>query len=336
MLVVGASVGLAGETAAPLRVMERHAIGGRDIAYDYLRLDPGAKRLYVSHGSLVEVLDSDSGKVVGQIRDTAGVHGIALAPAFNHGFTSNGTDRSVTMFDLQTLAPLKVIKYTGVKPDSIEYDPQSKHVFVVNGASTGDVTVIAPETGDIVDTVPLKGGKLEQIAFDGRGRGYVNDEGQNVIHVFDTTTMKPLAAWPLAPCEGPTGLAVDTGHHRLFAACGNRLLAVVNSDSGAVVATAPIGLDPDGAAFDADRKLIFTSNRDATLSVLHEDSPDSYSVLQTVVTESGARTLALDAASGRVFLPAAKFEPAPRPTQSDPEPRARMIPGSFVILVVGN
>jgi len=334
-LVACAQSSLAADPAGPLRVLARYSIGGQDAGYDYLRLDPMAQRLYVAHGSRVEVLDSETGRVLGQIRDTPGVHGIALAPGFHHGFASNGADRSVTMFDLRTLAPLKVIRYTGIKPDAIEFDPQTQRVYVVNGDATGDVTVIAPDTGDIVGTVALEGRKLEQIVFDGRGRGYVNDEGQGVIHVFDTQTRKPVASWALAPGEEPTGLAYDAAHRRLFSACGNRKLVVVNADTGAVVATAPIGSDPDGAAFDADRGLIFTSNRDGTLTVLHEDDPDRYRVLQNVVTETGARTLALDGARGRLYLPAAHFGTAPAPTKAVPEPRAPMIPDSFAILVVG-
>jgi DNA-binding beta-propeller fold protein YncE len=334
-LVTWVGAGLAAEATGHFRVLNRYAIGGQDTSYDYLRLDRDARRLYVAHGSRVEVLSTDTGQVVGQISGTAGVHGVALARPFNHGFTSNGTERSVTMFDLQTLKSLMIIKYAGVKPDAIEYDPQTQRVFVVNGGSTGDVTVIAPDSGAIVGTVTLNGGKLEQLVFDEHGRGFVNDEEQSVVHVFDTHSLKPLTTWSLSPGEGPTGLALDAAHHRLFSACGNRRLVVLNSDSGAVVATAPIGSDPDGAAFDGARGLIFTSNRDGTLTVLHQDGADRYRVLQTVATESGARTLALDSSSGRVYLPAAKFGPAPASSKSEPEPRAPMVAESFAVLVVG-
>ncbi len=317
-----------------LRVVDRYAIGGEDSGYDYLRVDSDAHRLFIAHGTRVEVLSTATGKLVGQITDVAGVHGIALAAPFNRGFTSNGVERSVTMFDLKTLQPLSVIKYTGVKPDAIEYDPLTRRVYVVNGGTSGDVTVIAPDSGAIVGTVSLKGGKLEQIAFDDGGRGFVNDEDQAVIHVFDTRSLKAVANWSLAPGEGPTGLAFDAVHHRLFAACGNRRLVILNSDTGAVVGSAPIGSDPDGAAYDARRGLVFTSNRDGTLTVVHDDGGDRYRVVQNVATESGARTIALDRESGRVYLPAATFGPAPAPTKSDPEPRAPMIASSFAILVV--
>jgi DNA-binding beta-propeller fold protein YncE len=335
LLAPRAGVANADSGAHTLRVVDRYAIGGQDTGYDYLRVDSEGKRLFVAHGTRVEVLSTLTGKPLGEITSVPGVHGVALAAAFGHGFTSNGTERSVTMFDLKTLKPLMVIKYMGVKPDAIEYDPQTQKVFVVNGGATGDVTVIAPDTGAIVGTASLGGGKLEQIAFDGHGRGFVNDEDQNVVHVFDTRSLKPLGRWPLAPGEGPTGLAFDAAHHRLFAACGDHRLIVMNSDTGAVVATMPIGADPDGAAFDARRGLIFTSNRDGTLTVIHQDGADQYSVRQNLATESGARTIALDPDSGRVYLPAAKFGPAPAPTKADPEPRAPLIAASFAILVVG-
>jgi DNA-binding beta-propeller fold protein YncE len=330
-----AVVGATGEGDRPYRVLDHYAIGGQESGYDYLRMDSAAQRLYVAHGSRVEVLSTATGKAIGQIRDTPGVHGIALAADFNHGFTSNGADRTVTMFDLQTLRTLMVIRYTGVKPDAIEYDPETHRVYVVNGGSTGDVTVIAPETGAIVGTVSLLGGKLEQIAFDGHGRGFVNDEDQSAVHVFDTHTLKPLAKWPLAPGEGPTGLAYDPVHQRLFAVCGNRQLIALNAVTGAVVGAPPIGEDPDGAAFDAVRGLIFASNRDGTLTVIHEDGLDHYTVLQNVATEPGARTIAIDSKSGRIYLPTARFGPAPLPTKAQPEPRPPMIPDSFGIVVVG-
>ena len=334
-LVALASAAVAAESDSHFRVLEHWAIGGQDASYDLLRVDSRAQRLYVAHGNRVEVLSSGTGKVIGQIIETPGVHGIALAPEVNHGFTSNAGDRTVTMFDLQTLRPLKVIRYTGVKPDAIEYDPDTNRVYIVNGGSTGDITVIAPDTGAIVGTVSLKGSKLELLAFDGHGRGFVNDEEQSVVHVFDTHTLKPLAKWPVAPGEGPTGLAYDPGHHRLFSACGNRQLIALNADTGAVVGTPPIGADPDGAAYDSGRNLIFVSNRDGTLTVIREAASDHYTVLQTVVTGTGARTIALDSKAGRIYLPTAQFGPPPPATKAQPEPRPPMVPESFGVLVVG-
>ncbi len=330
-----AGLSVAGRVDGPYRVLERIAVGGQDGGYDFLRVDDEARRLYVAHGSRVEVLDTVTGKVIGQISDTPGVHGIALAVDYGHGFTSNGADRSVTMFDLPTLRPLMVIRYTGVKPDAIEYDPETRHVFVVNGGATSDLTIIAPDTGAIVGSVSLQGGKLEQLAFDGHGRAFVNDEDQSAVQVFDTHALKPMARWSVAPGEGPTGIAYDATHHRLFVACGNRQLIALNADSGAVVATLPIGAEPDGAAFDRGRNLIFVSNRDGTLTVVHEEGPDRYTVLQNVATGPGARTMALDNTSGRIYLPSARFGVSPPATQAQPEPRPPMIPESFGIVVVG-
>ncbi len=333
--VGAAGLSVAGELDGPFRVLEHIAIGGQEGGYDFLRLDAEAQRLYIAHRSRVEVLNTATGKVIGQIPGTNGVHGIALAAEYAHGFTSNGADRTVTMFDLQTLRSLMVIRYTGVNPDAIEYDPETRHVYVVNGGTPSDVTVISPDTGAIVGSVTLQGSKLEQLAFDGHGRAFVNDEDQSVVHVFDTHTLKSMAKWPVAPGEGPTGIAYDPARHRLFVACGNRQLVAVNADTGAVVATVPIGADPDGAEFDGRRRLIFVSNRDGTLTVVHEDGPDHYKVLQNLVTEPGARTIALDNKSGRIYLPAARFGTPPPPTQTQPEPRPPMIPESFGILVVG-
>jgi DNA-binding beta-propeller fold protein YncE len=334
-LTICASLAVATDNDDDFRVLKRIEIGGPDVGYDYLRVDGDGKRLFVAHGSRVEVLETISGKVIAQITDAPGVHGIALADAFGRGFTSNGADRTVTMFDLTTLKTLKVIKYPGVKPDAIEYDPKTRQIFVVDGAATGDLAVIAPETGAIVATVALNGGKLEELAFDGQGRGFVNDEKQSVVHVFDARTLKPLASWDLRPGQAPTGLALDSLHHRLFAACRNNLLVVLNSDSGAVVTTVPIGADPDGAAYDPLRGFIFTSNNDGTLSVIRQDGADQYHVAQTLVTDSGARTLALSPSSGRIYLPTAKFGPAPAPTVEIPNPRAPMLAASFALLVVG-
>jgi DNA-binding beta-propeller fold protein YncE len=323
-----------GPPAPAYHVAARYEIGGADAGYDYLRVDGGSRRLFVAHGTRLEVLDADTGARLGQLPNLAGVHGIEIIDRLHIAFATNGTDRTVTMFDPATLKVVKTIKYAGVKPDSLQYDPSSGLLFVVNGGATGDLSVIDPATGAIVGTVDLAGGKLEEIAFDGKGRGFVNDEQKNVVQVFDTKASTLVGAWPLAPAEGPTGLAIDREHHRLFAACGNNLLAIVDTDTGKVVGTAPIGADPDGAAFDRKSGRIFTSNRDGTLTVIGEQSPGHYVVQQTVKTAVGARTIALDDKTGRLFLPAGLFGPAPAPTKAAPEPHAPLIPGSFAIIMV--
>jgi DNA-binding beta-propeller fold protein YncE len=327
---------LAGEAAqAPAyHVAARYDIGGSDVAYDYIRVDAAARRVFVAHGSRIEVLDADTGAPVGQVPDIPGVHGIEIVESLHTAFATGGAERTVVVFNPATLQVVKRIKYLGVKPDALQYDPASRLLFVVNGGATGDISVIDPATGAIVDTVELAGGKLEELAFDGRGRGFVNDEEKSVVHVFDTRTRKRLADWPLGPAEGPTGLAIDREHHRLFSACGNRLLAILDADTGKLLDTVAIGPEPDGAAFDPKTGRVFTSNRDGTMTVLGERSPGNYTALQTVKTATGARTLALDERTGRLFLPAGRLGPVPAPTPAVPEPRAPLIPDTFAIIVV--
>ena len=335
-LIAAAVVSLAGaQAAAPpatssYHMIAQYPIGGNDTGYDYLRVDGPTRRVFVAHASRVEVLNVDTGRKIGEITGMHGVHGIELIPELGKGYTSDGLDRTVTVFDRDTLQIRSVIRYTGVKPDAIQYDPESRRLFVVNGGASGDVTVIDPSSDAIVATVELGGSKLEQIGFDGRGRAFVNDEGKSVIHVFDTHSLKAVAEWPLAACEDPTGMAVDRPHHRVFAACGNEKLAVVDTDSGRVVATPAIGRDPDGAVFDSKTQRVFTSNKEGTLSVLQEVSPDRYETVQTLKTQPGARTLAMDETTSRIFMPTARFGPAPAGGGNPP-----LLPETFTLLVAG-
>jgi len=305
-------------------------IGGNDAGYDYLRVDAPTRRVFVAHLNRVEVLNADTGEKLGEVAGMHGVHGIELIPELAKGYTSNGLDRTVTVFDRSTLKVRKIIRHTGVKPDAIQYDPDSRRLYVVNGGSTGDVTIIDPSSDAIVDTIDLGGAKLEQIGFDGKGRAFVNDEGKSVIHVFDTHTLQPLGTWALGGCEEPTGMAIDRAHHRLFSACGNEKLAVLDSDDGHVIATPRIGSDPDGAVFEPRTQRIFTSNKEGTLSVLREVSPDRYETLQTLTTQPGARTLALDETTGRLYLPTART--GKTPADGGPAP---ILPETFVLLVAG-
>jgi YVTN family beta-propeller protein len=318
--------------AADFSVVAHYPIGG-EVRYDYLRVDPDSRRLYVSHATRVDVLDADTGKVIGEIAPMNGIHGIAIVPQLKRGFITAGSDRAVVEFDVDSLKITKVITGLGVKPDAIEYDPETQRIYVANGSS-GGVTVIDPAKGEIVATVPIEG-KLEGMAFDGKGRLFVNTENKSMIQVIDTHTLKPVASWPIAPVEGGTGLAIDVSSHRLFSSGGNNMLAVVDSDTGTVIATPAIGEDPDGDAFDAANGLIFTSNMVGTLTVLHEDSPNAYSLVQTVPTALGARTISLDPKTGRVFLSTGKFGDAPAATDTNPHPRRSGVPGSFEVLVVG-
>ena len=326
--------GVAAHSAPPAaggyRMIAQFPIGGNDAGYDYLRVDAPTRRVFVAHLNRVEVLNADTGAKLGEISGMHGVHGIEIIPELGKGYTSNGLDRTVTVFDRSTLEVRKVVRYTGVKPDAIQYDPDSRRLYVVNGGASGDVTVIDPAGDTIVDTLELGGAKLEQIGFDGRGRAFVNDEGQSVIHVFDTHRLQPAGTWTLGGCEEPTGMAVDRAHHRVFAACGNQKLAVLDSDDGHVVATPAIGSDPDGAVFEPKTQRIFTSNREGTLSVLREASPDRYEALQTLATQPGARTLALDETTGRIYMPTARTGKVPAAGGAAP-----ILPETFVLLVAG-
>ena len=331
LLLLAAAAPAAG---ADFAVTARYPIGGPG-TYDYIRFDARGHRLFIAHDRRFEVIDADSGCRVGEIGDVARAHGVAFAPDLERGFATSGGTNTVVMFDLRTLKTVAVIKSTGRNPDSIEYDDDTRRVYAVNGAS-GNVSIIDPAAGAVVATVELAGGKLEQIGFDGRGRAYVNNEAMSAVHVFDTHTLKVLGAWPLAPGEGGTGLAVDRAHHRIFSACGNGKLVVLDSDTGAVVATPAIGEDPDGVVFDPSRGLAFTSNVGGTLSVVHQDSPGAYSTVQTVPTAFGARTLGYDPGSCRIFLVTAKFGPAPAATAENPHPRRHALPDTFELLVVSH
>lgn len=318
--------------AEDFKILSHFPIGG-EVRYDYLRVDPVMRRLYVSHATRVDVLDADTGAILGNIAPMKGIHGIAIVPELRKGFITAGTDRTVVVFDVDSLKILKVIGALGMKPDAIEYDPNTRMIYVANGQS-GGVTVIDPVKGAISGNVPIEG-KLEGMAFDGKGRLFVNTEDKSEIQVIDTHTLRALAAWSIAPVEGGTGLAIDVVHHRLFSSGGNGKLAVVDSDTGALVATPEIGEDPDGDAFDASAGLIYTSNMVGTLSVLHEDGPNDYSLVQTVPTAFGARTISLDSKTGRVFLATGKFGDALPASDANPHPRRQGEPGSFEVLVVG-
>ncbi|TLZ14969.1 MAG: YncE family protein [Gammaproteobacteria bacterium] len=329
-LQVGGAQPAAPPAASSYRMIAQYPIGGNDAGYDYLRVEASTRRVFIAHANRVEVLNVDTGQKLGEITGMHGVHGIELIPELGKGYTSNGLDRTVTVFDRNTLRVLKLIRYTGVKPDAIQYDPDSRRLFVVNGGASGDVTIIDPSNDAIVDTLDLGGAKLEQIGFDGRGRAFVNDEAKSVMHVFETHSLKSLAKWSLGPCEEPTGMAVDRAHHRVFAACGNEKLAVLDTDDGRVVAAPAIGRDPDGAVFDSNTQRIFTSNKEGTLSVLQELSPDRYETLQTLRTQPGARTLAMDENTGRIFLPTARTAQAPVGGGA-----AQILPQTFTLLVAG-
>jgi hypothetical protein len=305
------------------RVTKTIAVGG-DEGWDYLAADSALRRIYISHGSHVVVLDADSNTVVGDIPDTQGVHGIAIASDAGRGFTSNGRANTVTIFDLKSLKTLGVVK-AGTNPDAIIYDPATKRVFTMNGRSQ-DTTAINAADGSVVGTLAL-GGKPEFAVADGKGTIFVNIEDKSELVQFDAQKLVVLNRWPLAPCEEPSGLAGDLKSRRLFAGCDNKLMAVINADTGKVVATVPIGEGVDANAFDPGTNLAFASTGDGNVTVVHEDSPDKYTVVATVPTKRSARTMTLDLKTHALFLSAAEFDP-PAPG----ERRGKMKPGSFVVL----
>jgi len=317
--------------APRFKVASRIPLGGEG-GWDLVVVDPDAQRLFVTHNTRVQVIDLSTDHLAGEIPDTPGPHGVAIADDLGRGFVSGGRDSSVTIFDSKTLAVIGRIKLSSRNPDAITYDPVSKRVFTFNGGSANS-TVIDAAAGNIVGSIALNG-KPEFAVSDGKGKIYANLEDASALIAIDTNTLQVVSRWPLKPGEEPSGLAMDQEHRRLFSGCANQKLIVVDADNGRIVRTLPIGKNVDAVAFDSKRQLIFSSNGDGTLTVIQEKDPNHYKVVQTVPTQLGARTVALDEASGRLFLPAAEFGPAPPPTADHPHPRGSVKPGTFVILVV--
>jgi DNA-binding beta-propeller fold protein YncE len=311
-------------------VIKTYKLGG-DGGWDYLTADPSAHRLYISRGTHVVVMDTNSGKQVGDIPDTPGVHGIALANDLGRGFTSNGREGTVSIFDLATLKTSSKVK-VGDNPDAILYDPVSKHVFTFNGRSH-DSTVIEAAKGTVLGTIKLDG-KPEFGVSDEKGGIFVNIEDKSEIQSLDPEKMQVKSTWPLAPCEGPSGLAIDRKNRRLFSGC-DKLMAIVNADTGKVVTTQPICDGVDATAYDPDEALAFASCHDGTMTILKQDGPDKYSLAETVPTQKGARTMALDPNSHLAYTVTAQFGPSPPATAENPRARPAIMPDSFVVLVIG-
>jgi DNA-binding beta-propeller fold protein YncE len=327
--LVAASPAAVAQAPAPgYHVIHRINTGGEG-GWDYVTVDAEGNRLFLSRGTHAMVIDLGRDSVIGDIPNTAGIHGVALAPELNRGFTSNGRDSSVTIFDYKTLAPIAVVKIPGRNPDAILYDPATKRVFTFNGG-TSNATAIDATNGTVVGTVDL-GGKPETAVSDG-GKIYANIEDKSEVAVFDPRTLVVQARWPLAPCEEPSGLAIDRVHQRLFAGCGNKTMAIVDMRTGKVVASPAVGAGVDAAGFDPGTQLAFTSNGEGTITVVHEDTPDKYTVVETVPTQRGARTMAVNPKTHRLYTVTAEFGPAPAPTADRPRPRPPMIPGTFVVL----
>jgi YVTN family beta-propeller protein len=296
--------------------------------WDYPASDPGSNRLYISHGSQVNIIDRTTGDSIGVITGTTGVHGIAFANAFGKGYTSNGRTNNVTVFDLKTNAVLKQVA-TGTNPDWILYDAFSKKIITSNH-SAGSLSVIDPVTDLVVATIPVMGNKLETVVSDNAGKLFVNAEDKNEIVAVDIIKNEVIAHWAL-PGDGPTGLAIDIKTKRLFTTC-DKLLVVVDATNGKIVAQLPIGEGCDGAAFDPSSKLIFTSNGEGTVTIVKEVNANEYKILENIATKRGARTITIDEKTHRVFLPTADYEPLAADAPKNARPK--MIPGSFQVLVL--
>src|SRR5579863_8179316 len=283
---------------AGFSVIKKIPIPGQG-SFDYLTVDESARRLYVSHGTEVEVLDIDSLSIVGKIQNTAGVHGIAISPETGRGFVSDGQASTVTIFDLKTLKPIGDVP-TGQKPDAIIYDPATSRVFAFNGGSNS-ATVVEAATGKVAGTVNLDGGP-EFAAADANGYIFNNLEDESQVLKINSRELKVEQRWPTAPCKSPSSMAMDRANHRLFIGCRSKVMAVINADTGQVVTTVPIGDHVDATAFDTETKLIFNSNGEGTISVIHQDSVDKYSLVETVKNLPRAKTMALDLKTHRLFL----------------------------------
>jgi DNA-binding beta-propeller fold protein YncE len=309
------------------KISNRIALPGNG-GWDYLAVDEPNSRLFVSHGNVVQVVDLKTNSLTGTIDDTKGVHGIAFANELKKGYISNGKDNSVTVFDLKTLEKLAVIPVTGINPDAILYDALSRNIFVFNGR-TANATVIDATIDKVRATIPLDG-KPEFSQADGQGRVFVNIEDKNEVTVINSGTLKVEMSWSLSPGEEPTGLALDPASHRLFAVCSNELMVVLDAESGRVIAQLPIGGGCDGVVFDPGKKRIYSSNGEGTITVVQQGKGDVYTVLENFPTRKGARTIALDRNSGRLYLSTAEFEMQDLNSKLRPQ----MKPDSFSVLEI--
>src|SRR4051812_2461453 len=307
-------------------------IGGEG-GWDILTIDPSARRLYLSHATKVVVVDLDKNSVAGEIADTPGVHAFLPLPELGRGFSSNGKESKSSVVDLKTLQTTNKID-TGESPDAIAYDSKHGEVYIFNHKGNS-VTVVNAKESKVVATVPLGGSPEFAVADPAAGRMYCNLEDKNEVVVIDTARHEVAARWSLAPGEEPTGIALDAAHHRLFSACNNKMMEMLDTESGKVVGSVPIGDHVDGCAFDDATQLAFASGGDATTTIAREESPEKLTVVQTLQTERGARTIAIDPQTHRIYLPTAQFAPAPSPAPGSSPGRPAIVPDTFKLLVYG-
>ncbi|HTE47963.1 MAG TPA: hypothetical protein VK636_22160 [Gemmatimonadaceae bacterium] len=316
-LVLAAVLALPGALAAQQFKVEKYNIGGEG-GTDYLTAEPGTGRVFVSRSTHVMVIDGATGKVLGDIPNTPRMHGIALAPKVNHGFTTNGGDSSVTIFDLKTLAFIKKVPIKVGGLDGIMYDEADDKIILTNHSNPGTIVALDPNSGDIVGTAELEDRAPEGAATDGKGRIFVNNETKNTIQVVDVKTWKATASWPTAPCKGPTGIAYDKPSNRIISGCGESSV-VLDAGSGKVVATITNGDGVDALGYDPSQKLIYIpSATAANVTVVHQDSPDKYTVVGTVPTMRGAKTIAVDPVKHVAYLFQPEYGPTPAPVAGAP------------------
>jgi len=318
--------------AGGYRLLQTIPVAGDD-GWDHPTVDSAARRLYVTHGTHVVVIDVDSGKLLGKINNTPGAHFTVIDSELDRGFISNGGAARLTIFNTKTLATSGEVKSTGENPGPTVFDPASKRVFTFN-LNTHNATVIDSKEGKVVGGFDL-GGRPELVGTDAKGNVFANLVQKNVVLQVDSWKMTAGQTWPVAPGVGPRTMAVDQKNGRLFIGCANRLLVILDSHSGRLISSVPIGPGPDDSAYDPETRLIYTSNGDGTVSVIQQESPDRYSVLETVKTAPGARNMALDLKTKKIFLPLFDRGSPPAPTAQTPNPRGSVIPGSFRVLVFG-
>jgi DNA-binding beta-propeller fold protein YncE len=301
---------------------------GSEGGWDYLSVDTSGRRLFVSHATKVVVIDMDQDSIAGEISDTPGVHGIAIAHDLGRAFTSNGRENKASIVDLKTLKTLSRVD-TGENPDAILFEPGQQEVYTFNGRSHS-ASVFPASSDKVTTTIPLSGKPEFAVADPKASRVYCNIEDKNEVAAIDTQAHKVVNTWPIAPGEEASGLAFDAEHHRLFLGCGNKLMVMMDSASGKVITQVPIGQGVDASAFDPGTQLVFCSTGEGTVTIAHEDSPDKLTVVQTLKTERGARTMTLDPQTHRIYLAAVKYE---GPAEAGKRPKA--VPNSFKVLVYG-
>jgi YVTN family beta-propeller protein len=314
------------------RFLSEIPIGGEG-GWDILTIDPTANRLYLSHATKVVVVDLGKNSVIGEITDTPGVHAFVAVPALQRGFSSNGKEAKASVVDLKTLKTISKID-TGANPDAMVYEPNRRELYVFNHTGNS-CTVIDPKSASVITTIQL-GGSPEFAAVDkAAGRIYCNIEDKSEVAVIDTSKHEVIARWPLAPGEEPSGIALDAGHHRLFAGCHNKMMVMLDTESGKVVGSVPIGAGVDGCAFDDATQLAFASCGDGSTTIAREEAPDKLTVLQTLKTERGARTMTLDPKTHRIYLPSAQFQAPPSPSPGMSPGRPSVVPNTLKLLVYG-